>query len=93
VGTSLDGRRAVLWSCALGWIIGVEGKLVLVFLLPLTTWTGNEAAARTNRDFLTAFIAAHPDYSRVFGVLVARALKPDRSGGFATVYKVGVGFI
>jgi hypothetical protein len=74
-------------------ITGVEGKLGLVFMLPLTTWTGKEAADRTNREFLTAFIAAHSDYSRVFGFLVARALKPDRSGGFATVYKLGLGFI
>ena len=74
-------------------IIGVEGKLGLVFMLPLTTWTGKEAADRTNREFLIAFIAAHPDYSRVFGFLVARALKPDKSGGFATVYELGRGFI
>ena len=60
---------------------------------PHTTWTGKEAADRTNREFLTAFIAAHPDYSRVFEFLVARALKPDKSGGFATVYKLGPGFI
>jgi len=73
-------------------ITGVQGKLGLVFVVPLTVWTGREAADKSNREFITNFIAAHPDYSRVFEFLVARALKPDKSGGFGTVYQVGTGF-
>ncbi len=100
VPPELTGAPPFVWNLGGGertvesvTIIGVEGKLGLVFMLPLTTWTGKEAADRTNREFLIAFIAAHPDYSRVFGFLVARALKPDKSGGFATVYELGRGFI
>ena len=73
-------------------IIGVAGKLGLIFLLPQTSWSGEDDAAKFNRAFLTAFIAAHPDYQRSFSFLVARALKPDRSAGFGTVYEIGKGF-
>mgnify|MGYP001794568839 CR=1 FL=1 len=73
-------------------LIGVEGKLGLVFMLPLTTWSGEEGADKYNREFLAGFIAAHPDYTRVFEFLLARALTPDRSGGFGTLLKLGQGF-
>jgi hypothetical protein len=73
-------------------IIGVAGKLGLIFLLPQKSWSGEDDAAKFNRAFLTAFIAAHPDYQRSFSFLVARALKPDGSGDFGTVYEIGKGF-
>lgn len=73
-------------------LIGVEGKLGLVFMLPLTTWSGEEGADKYNREFLAGFVAAHADYTRVFEFLLARALTPDRSGGFGTVLKLGKGF-
>jgi hypothetical protein len=86
---SLGGKEYTVDQAS---IVGVEGKLGLIFLLPLTTWTGEGAADKYNREFLTGFIAAHPDYARVFEFLVARALAPDKSMGFGTVYKVGLGF-
>jgi len=73
-------------------IVGVDGKLGLIFLLPQKSWSGEDGAAKFNRAFLAAFIAAHPDYGRSFSFLVARALKPDNSGGFGTVYENGKGF-
>jgi hypothetical protein len=73
-------------------IIGIAGKLGLVFMLPQTEWSGEQDSDAKNRAFITAFIATHPDYSRVFAFLVARALKPDNSGGYGTVYENGKGF-
>ncbi|HEX3810552.1 MAG TPA: hypothetical protein VHW02_12740 [Rhizomicrobium sp.] len=95
----LNGTPPFLWnmngqkySVAQVTIGGIAGKLGLAFILPQTTWNGFEEADKSNKAFLTAFIATHPDYARVFNFLVARALKPDRSGGFGTVYENGKGF-
>lgn len=71
---------------------GIAKQLGIMFLLPHDTWTNNEDADKANRDFILAFIKSHPDYTRVFSFLVARAYKPDNSGGFATVYENGKGF-
>jgi hypothetical protein len=73
-------------------VIGIDDRLGLIFILPQTSWTDEKNADTTNRAFIKAFIATHPDYSRVFGFLVARALKPDNSGGFGTVYDSEKGF-
>ncbi|MGD0143169.1 MAG: hypothetical protein ABSC92_08430 [Rhizomicrobium sp.] len=73
-------------------IIGIAGKLGLVFMLPQAVWSSDPDADAGNRAFINAFIATHPDYSNAFAFLVARALKPDNSGGFATVYENGKGF-
>jgi hypothetical protein len=86
---NLGGKECVVERAT---ILGIEGKLGLIFMLPLTTWSGEDAADKYNREFLVGFIAAHPDYARVFEFLVARALTPDKSGGFGTVYKLGQGF-
>jgi hypothetical protein len=73
-------------------LLGVNKKLGIVFMLPQKEWAGNDEADRFNRAFLSAFVTSHPDYSRSFAFLVARALKPDNSGGFGTVYENGKGF-
>ena len=73
-------------------ILGVDGKIGLAFDLPLAAWTGDEDADKRNHAFLDAFIASHPDYSSAFGFLVAKAQKPDGSGGFASVYEVCKGY-
>jgi len=73
-------------------MIGIGRKLGIMFMLPRKEWDGNDGADRFNRGFISAFIATHPDYSRSFSFLVARALKPDNSGGVGTVYENGKGF-
>jgi hypothetical protein len=73
-------------------IIGIDKQLGLMFVLPLNVWKGNDDADQNNRAFIHAFIATHSDFSRAFRFLAARALKPDKSGGFGTVYEVGKGF-
>jgi hypothetical protein len=45
-----------------------------------------------NRKFLDAFRTAHPEWEKVFGFMSARAMKPDNSGGFGTVYASGKGY-
>ncbi len=73
-------------------ISGTDGKLGVIFDLPHATWTNDQDADAANRAFLSAFIATHADYARVFGYLVARAVKADDGSGFATVYENGKGF-
>ena len=73
-------------------ILGVEKKLALVFILPQDSWGDNLTIDMENRQFLDAFRAAHPDYARVFPFLIARAIKPDNSGGFGTVYDAAKGY-
>jgi hypothetical protein len=99
VPVEISGKPPFVWdmrgekySVSQASIIGVQGKLGLVFLLPQSTWGGEQDANTKNRAFINSFIATHPDYSRSFKFLVARALKPDNSGGFGTVYESDKGF-
>jgi hypothetical protein len=73
-------------------LIGIGKDIGLTFILPHDSWKGDEDADAGNRKFITAFRASHPDYARVFAFLVARAMKPDNSGGFGTVYDNAKGF-
>jgi hypothetical protein len=73
-------------------ILGIDGQLVLSFDLPETSWPGNDAIEAQNHAFLDGFRAAHPEVPRVFGALIARAHKPDGSGGFASVYDYKTGY-
>lgn len=100
VPAELAGKPPFTWtmqgqtySVAEASIIGVAGQLGLSFNLPQATWKSDQDAAAKSRDFLKAFIATHPDYAREFHFLVGRALKPDNSGGFATVYSSEKGFL
>lgn len=94
-----DGRPPFTWTMngtayRVGFvtILGIDGKLGLIFDLPLAAWSGEADAGRTNHAFLDAFMATHKDYSRVFGFLLARAQKPDGSGSYGTVYEEGKGY-
>lgn len=73
-------------------ILGIDGKLGLIFILPQAIWNGDDDADKRNHAFLDAFMATHPEYSEVFGFLVAQAQKPDDSGGFRTVYEANKGY-
>jgi hypothetical protein len=73
-------------------MIGIGKDLGLIFNLPQTDWPATEAIEARNREFLDAFRATHPDFTRVFSFLVARAFKPDNSGGFATVWDSTKGY-
>ncbi|HVZ72057.1 MAG TPA: hypothetical protein VHJ20_06750 [Polyangia bacterium] len=72
--------------------IATEGMIGLSFGLPQIEWPATEGVIASNHAFLSAFMAAYPEVPKVFGYLVARAVKPDRSGGYATVYEYGRGF-
>ncbi|HEX4861866.1 MAG TPA: hypothetical protein VFV07_11555 [Rhizomicrobium sp.] len=74
-------------------IQSINGKLGLTFDLPQKSWNGTDAADAANRAFLTDFVAAHPDTAKVFAFLVARAIKPDKSSGWFTVWSAQKGFL
>ena len=73
-------------------VLGISGDLGLTFDVPLEQWKDNKDADQRNRMFLDAFRAAYPEYSQSFEFLVARAMKPDNSGGFSTVYENKKGY-
>ncbi|HTQ13274.1 MAG TPA: hypothetical protein VMH86_05300 [Rhizomicrobium sp.] len=74
-------------------IEGIGGQIGLIFDLPQADWPSDQAANERGREFLNAYVAAHPEYARVFGYLLARAIKPDYSGGYATLYRRGTGLL
>lgn len=74
-------------------LLGVAGEIGLTFDLPVEHWKDDKDADQRNRAFLDAFRAAHPEFSQAFGFLVARAMKPDDSGGFSTVYDAKRGYL
>jgi hypothetical protein len=74
-------------------MIGVGHDVGITFVLPQTSWTSEDDIETKNRAFINAFIATHPEYARIFNFLVARAMKPDNSGGYATVYENQKGFV
>ncbi|MGH6871685.1 MAG: hypothetical protein ACREHE_09270 [Rhizomicrobium sp.] len=74
-------------------IQGIKKDLGLIIDLPQADWPSDAIGNQRGRDFLTAYTAAHPDYARDFSYLVARTLKPDNSGGYATVYQRGKGLL
>jgi len=73
-------------------VMGVDGGLHLVFDRRLDRWESNADADADNRKFVTAITKAYPEFSDSFQSIVARAHKPDGSGGFGTVYQFGKGF-
>lgn len=87
---TLNGR---IYRVKLVTIMGADKNLGLTFDLPLAAWKGNDAADASNRAFLGDFTAAHKEVMKVFSFAVARALKPDNIGGFATVYDAQKGFL
>jgi hypothetical protein len=87
------GMNGNVYSVTRVLILSVYGKLGLSFDLPQKSWSGPDAADAANRAFLTDFVAAHPEVPKVFGYLVARADKPDNSGGWGTVWSAEKGFL
>jgi hypothetical protein len=86
---TLNGKT---FDLSVATLIGVDKQLGIQFDLPQKEWPSNDAADARNREFIDAFRAAYPDYARVFSFIVARAMQPDNSGGFASVYDNKTGY-
>ncbi len=86
---TMNGKTAAVSGVSL---LGVGGEIGLVFELPQPDWPGDADVDRHNREFLDDFRAAHPEYASAFQFLLARAHKPDNSGGVATAYENGKGY-
>ena len=85
----LDGR---IFDVENADIIGIEGAMTLIFDRQLDTWPGDEGADADNRKFITPLVQAHPEFGESFKAIIAKAHKPDRSGGFSTAYEFAKGF-
>jgi hypothetical protein len=75
-----------------GGVIGVGGNLDLVFDRKLASWSDNAATDADNKTFVTAIVKAYPEFSESFRAIIAKAEKPDGTGGFTTVYEFEKGF-
>ena len=75
-----------------GGVMGVGGNLDLIFDRKLNSWSDDASADGDNRTFVTAVAKAYPEFSESFPAIVARAHKPDGTGGFTTVYEFDKGF-
>jgi len=73
-------------------IIGVGGKLGIVFDRHLTTWPDDATVKEENQNFISAVIQAYPEFGESFGLILAKVFKPDDSGGLGSVYEYGKGF-
>jgi hypothetical protein len=73
-------------------VMGIGGDLDLILDRRLATWTDNAAADGDNKNFVSALVKAYPEFGDGFKAIIARAHKPDGTGGFTTVYEFGKGF-
>lgn len=65
--------------------IGVGGKIYLLVNHEVEPWAADKEADRKNRDFITAFAKAYPEYRDAFAGLVVRAHERGGSRGYGTV--------
>jgi|688.fasta_scaffold143116_3 hypothetical protein len=70
-----------------------DGKLALVIDHDLGFWKSDDDADRQSRALLTSYMRAHPDWSKAFDALIAKASKPDHSSSYGTVYDKDKGFL
>jgi hypothetical protein len=75
-----------------GGVMGVGGNLELIFDRRLENWIDNASADADNRAFVDAIVKAYPEFNGSFQGIVARAHKPDGTGGYTTVFTFGKGF-
>jgi len=73
-------------------VIGVQGELGVVLDRRLDAWPSDDVAEQNNRDFVVSVMKAYPQLAQSFSFIVAKAFKPNESGGFSTVYVFGKGF-
>jgi hypothetical protein len=51
----------------------------------MSTWGDESYLERDNRALLNALHSAHPEYSSLFGAVIAEAVQKCRTGGYRTV--------
>ena len=65
--------------------IGVSGRIYLLIDHEIEPWAEDKEADRKNRDLITAFAKANPEYRDAFAGLVVRAHERGGRRGFGTV--------
>jgi len=73
-------------------LTAVAPNLALIFERHPQAWSNDAAADRDSQAFATSVIS-HAELSEVFSAVIVRAMRPDGSGGFGTVYEFGKGFL
>lgn len=70
-------------------LLGVGGDLNLQIDRLTDAWPGDNAIDAENHRLLDALVQAHPELKDSFAAILVRAIKPDGSGGWGTVYDWG----
>jgi hypothetical protein len=65
--------------------IGIGGKIYLLIDHEIEPWTEDKEADRKNRDLITAFAKAYPEYKEAFSGLIVKAHERGGNRGFGTV--------
>lgn len=71
--------------------LGKQLGLVIQYRDPAWNLTDPEGEMR-NRELITAFAAAHPEWEQAFNFLVARILRPGEGLGWGTAYDAKSGY-
>jgi hypothetical protein len=88
----LDGQPPFSWKFGTSTFrvlnvgpIGVGGKIYLVVDQEVESWVDDKEVDKKNRELITAFGGAYPEYRDAFAGLVVRAHERGGSRGFGTV--------
>lgn len=73
-------------------VLGVGGDLNLMIVRHTDRWPDDASVDTDNRSFVTTILKDHAELADTFRAIIVRAMKPDGSGGFGTVYEFGKGF-
>jgi hypothetical protein len=65
--------------------IGIGGKIYLLIDHEVKPWAEDEEADRENRNLITAFAKAYPEYKEAFAGLIVRAHERGSNRGFGSV--------
>jgi len=65
--------------------IGIGGKIYLLIVHEVEPWTEDEQADRENRNLITVFAKAYPEYKEAFAGLIVRAHERGGNRGFGSV--------
>jgi hypothetical protein len=65
--------------------IGIGGKIYLLIAHEVEPWAEDEEADRENRNLITVFAKAYPEYKEAFAGLIVRAHERGSNRGFGSV--------
>jgi hypothetical protein len=88
----LQGQSPFTWKFETGMFtvrsvvpIGISGKIYLLIVQELASWANDKDADRQNRELISAFAKAYPEYSDIFAGLAVEARERGGTRSYRTV--------